>query len=120
MVRTAAISVPYSLASPSPLVLVAEQLHADPQQQQAADDLQVRQRQQLDGHHRERDPHHHGGAGAPETALRCWCGGSERAASAITTALSPDRMMLIQMILTSRSRIRGLQHSIALSPVVFE
>src|SRR6185369_12490449 len=41
---------------------------------------------------------------APEprtTAFICWCAGSVRAASAITTALSPDRMMLIQMILTS-------------------
>ena len=31
-------------------------------------------------------------------AIFCCFGGSERAASAITTALSPDRMMLIQMI----------------------
>ena len=31
-------------------------------------------------------------------ACFCWCGGNERAASAITTALSPDRMMLTQMI----------------------
>lgn len=40
---------------------------------------------------------------APEpqkTALRCWCGGRERAASAMTTAMSPERMLLIQTILT--------------------
>ena len=38
---------------------------------------------------------------APEpqsTAAFCCLGGSERAASAITTALSPDRMMLTPMI----------------------
>src|SRR6185436_3487339 len=33
------------------------------------------------------------------TACFCCFGGSERAASAITTALSPDRMMLTPMIL---------------------
>ena len=33
-------------------------------------------------------------------AFFCCCGGSERAARAITTALSPDSMMLIQMILS--------------------
>src|SRR5207244_4692018 len=34
-------------------------------------------------------------------ACFCWCLGSERAASAITTALSPDRMMLTQMMTPS-------------------
>src|SRR3954447_10820583 len=41
---------------------------------------------------------------APEphsTASLCWCAGKVRAANAITTALSPDRMMLIQTIFTS-------------------
>jgi hypothetical protein len=33
------------------------------------------------------------------TASFCWCGGKERAASAITTALSPERSRLTQMIL---------------------
>ena len=34
-------------------------------------------------------------------ACLCWCFGSERAASAMTTALSPDRMMLTQMMTPS-------------------
>ena len=39
------------------------------------------------------------GAALPQKiALPCWSGRSERAASAITTALSPDRMMLVKMI----------------------
>ena len=38
-------------------------------------------------------------APAPQKiALPCWCGGSERAASAMTTALSPDNRMLMTMI----------------------
>src|SRR6267143_5007019 len=44
-------------------------------------------------------------APAPQmTAFVCWCAGNERAASAITTALSPDRMMLTQMIAPSPSQ----------------
>src|SRR5690348_14233304 len=44
-------------------------------------------------------------AAAPQmTACLCWCTGNERAASAITTALSPDRMMLSQMIAPSPSQ----------------
>src|SRR5881409_3084470 len=44
-------------------------------------------------------------APAPQmTACFCWCAGKERAASAITTALSPDRMMLTQMIAPSPSQ----------------
>ena len=41
-------------------------------------------------------------------ALRCCSGGSERAAKAITTALSPDRMMLIQMIFINPIQKSGL------------
>src|SRR5467141_4602740 len=44
-------------------------------------------------------------APAPQMiACLCWCAGSERAASAITTALSPDRMMLTHMIAPSPSQ----------------
>src|SRR5258708_3933825 len=44
-------------------------------------------------------------APAPQMiALFCWCLGNERAASAITTALSPDRMMLTQMMAPSPSQ----------------
>ena len=35
------------------------------------------------------------------TAIFCCLGGRERAASAITTALSPDNTMLIQMIFSN-------------------
>ncbi|MOA63792.1 hypothetical protein D3C78_1896460 [compost metagenome] len=34
-------------------------------------------------------------------AFFCWAGGSERAASAMTTALSPDSKILTQMIWSS-------------------
>ena len=51
------------------LFLVAQQLHADPQQQQAADDLQVRQREQLGRDHGQHDPQHHGGARAEQDGL---------------------------------------------------
>src|SRR6267154_1058987 len=44
-------------------------------------------------------------APAPQMiALFCWCLGNERAASAITTALLPDRMMLTQMMAPSPSQ----------------
>src|SRR5574343_2049526 len=48
------------------LFVTAEQLGADPQQQQAADDLQVGQRQQLGSDHGHHDPQHHGGARAEQ------------------------------------------------------
>ena len=80
---------------------IRDRLHTDPEQQQTADDLQVGQFQQLDGDEGQHHPQHHGRAGAPENGLFLLVRGSERAASAITTALSPDRMMLIQTILSS-------------------
>ena len=49
--------------------LVAQQLQADPQQQQAADDLQEGQAQQLGRHHRQHDAQHHGRTRAEEHRL---------------------------------------------------
>src|SRR6267154_479088 len=59
-------------------------------------------------------------APAPQMiACFCWCAGSERAASAITTALSPDRMMLTQMIAPSPSQNCDVRSSsIQRSPLV--
>ena len=48
------------------------------------------------------------------------CGGSERAARAITTALSPERMILIQMILKRPIQNSAVcSTSIRFSPVMF-
>ena len=99
IVLTAAIRLSLALD-----VLVAllghQQLHADPEQQQRADQLQPGQRQQRDGEDGEHDPHHHRRAEPQNTAGLLLLGGSERAASAITTALSPDRTRLTPMILS--------------------
>src|SRR6267378_683955 len=59
-------------------------------------------------------------AAAPQmTACFCWCAGRERAARAITTALSPDRMMLTQMIAPSPSQNCDVRSSsIQRSPLV--
>src|SRR6267378_788272 len=59
-------------------------------------------------------------AAAPHNiASFCWRCGSERAASAITTALSPDRMMLTQMIAPSPSQNCDVRSSsIQRSPLV--
>ena len=46
-------------------------------------------------------------------AFFCCCGGSERAASAITTALSPERTMLTPMICTSATQKAGVPNSIS-------
>ena len=45
---------------------VAQELHADPQQQQAANDLQERELQEFGGHHGQNNPQHHGSAGAKQ------------------------------------------------------
>src|SRR6478736_9413278 len=49
-------------------------------------------------------------------AFFCWCAGSERQASAITTALSPDSTMLIRMIWERASQNTGLEMTDMLSP----
>src|SRR5947208_608933 len=57
-------------------------------------------------------------AAAPQmTACLCWCTGKERAASAITTALSPDRMMLTQMIAPSPSQNCDVRSSSIVLPM---
>jgi hypothetical protein len=48
-------------------------------------------------------------------AFLCWAGGSDRAASAMTTALSPDRRMLTQMISARASQKTDDHSSISMS-----
>jgi hypothetical protein len=48
------------------------------------------------------------GTGAKQNALCLAARGNERAAKAMTTALSPDRMMLIQMIFSKPIQNSGL------------
>src|SRR5204863_4931486 len=48
-------------------------------------------------------------------ALPCCCGGSERAASAMTTALSPDRMTIVKMIEPRAAQKAVVVMSMALS-----
>src|SRR4029453_546705 len=50
------------------------------------------------------------------TACRCCLGGSERAASAMTTALSPDRTMLTPMICISATQNSGSFKDMVSSP----
>ena len=57
------------------LLVVAEQLKTNPQQQADAHDLQERKLQQLGRHHRQQDPQNHGGAGAPEHGFLLLMGG---------------------------------------------
>src|SRR5690606_971748 len=49
-------------------------------------------------------------------AFFCWCGGSERAASAITTALSPDSSMFTQIIWSKAIQNAAELSSIPLFP----
>jgi hypothetical protein len=89
------------------LIAIAQQLGADPQQQQAAHDLKIRQRQQLTA---TTVSTMRKTTAAPEpksTAFFCCATGRLRAAKAITTALSPERMMLIQTILSNPSQKPG-------------
>src|SRR2546421_614509 len=77
-----------------------------------------------DGHHHREALHHLDQQGGPEDHQRDGDreaddhegpvppgGGSERAASAITTALSPDRMMFTPMILSSAVQKTGSRKS---------
>ena len=75
-----------------------DQLDRDPEQQNAADQLEERDQHDLGDDDGEDDAQQHA-APAPSRMPQKRClGGSERQASAITTALSPDSRMLIQMI----------------------
>ena len=76
-----------------------DQLDRDPEQQQAADQLEEREPHDLRDDEGEEDAQH-----APRRRRRAGCprsaawAAATRQASAITTALSPDSRMLIQMI----------------------
>ena len=85
IVFTASQKLLLSLMSPS-LVLGQQQLDADPEQQHAADDLDVRQRHQQRGERGQRGHQHDDAAGADDERVALLaCGGSDRQASAMTT-----------------------------------
>ena len=68
-VRIAAIMRSLATTSwPAFVVLLGDELDADPHQQQAADDLQIRELQQADGEEREDDAQHDRADRAPEHA----------------------------------------------------
>jgi hypothetical protein len=71
------------------LVLALEQADADPQQQRRADQLQVRQRQQVDREEGQDHAQHDRADAAEDDRLLLLLRRQRRQASAITTALSP-------------------------------
>ena len=97
--RTARHRLSAALTLPSPSECSGTiSLTATHNSSSAADELQERVSHRLRDHEREQDAQHHGDAGAEDHAPEALPRRQLRQASAMTTALSPDRMMLTPMI----------------------
>ena len=100
-----------ALAKPFGFFRRNQQLRCDPKQQEGADEVQPGPPRRLDRDDGQHDAHFDRSARLHATARACLrAAGNPRAASAITTALSPDSTMFTPMICSSAIQNSGLSN----------